>query len=155
MAKIKAKKVLTPGSKAAGEPLISPARGRPPRVEKRATEKNKKKYLARYNRKGNYRTHYQKEDMDAALAAVQNGEMTIREASKEYNVKRTTLQDRLSGKSGDKVGRPTVLLSEEEALLVERIILMGTWGFPLNKMDVAYLIQTYLNQLGRTTRYKK
>jgi hypothetical protein len=103
---------------------------------------------------GNYKTRYQKEDLDAALAAVERGEMSIRAAVKEFGVPRTTLQDRISGKSGDAVGRPTVLLAEEEVLLVERIILMGTWGFPLNKHDVASLIQAYLNHQGKTTRYK-
>ena len=155
MAKIKARKVYTPGSKKKFGPLISPGRGRPAKVGNKTVEKRNKKYLARYSRVGNYKTHYEKEDMEAALSAVRNGEMSIRAAVKEFGVKRTTLQDRLSGKSGETVGRPTVLLAEEEALIVERIILMGTWGFPLNKLDVAHLIQAYLNMQGKTTRYKK
>ena len=155
MAKIKARKVYTPGSKKKFGPLISPGRGRPAKVGNKTVEKKNKKYLARYSRVGNYKTHYEKEDMEAALSAVRNGEMSIRAAVKEFGVKRTTLQDRLSGKSGETVGRPTVLLAEEEALIVERIILMGTWGFPLNKLDVAHLIQAYLNMQGKTTRYKK
>jgi hypothetical protein len=155
MAKIKARKVYTPGSKKKFGPLISPGRGRPAKVGNKTVEKKNKKYRARYSRVGNYKTHYEKEDMEAALSAVRNGEMSIRAAVKEFGVKRTTLQDRLSGKSGETVGRPTVLLAEEEALIVERIILMGTWGFPLNKLDVAHLIQAYLNMQGKTTRYKK
>lgn len=155
MAKIKARKVYTPGSKKKFGPLISPGRGRPAKVGNKTAEKRSRKYLARYSRVGNYKTHYEKEDMEAALSAVRNGEMSIRAAVKEFGVKRTTLQDRLSGKSGETVGRPTVLLAEEEALIVERIILMGTWGFPLNKLDVAHLIQAYLNMQGKTTRYKK
>jgi len=154
MGKIKARKVFTPGTKKKFGPLISPGRGRPAKVGNKTVEKLSKKYLARYSRVGNYRTHYMKEDMEAAISAVKNGDMSIRAACKEFGVKRTTLQDRMSGKSGESVGRPTVLLADEEALLVERIILMGTWGFPLNKQDVAHLIQAYLNIQGKTTRYK-
>ncbi len=152
MPKINAIKVSTPGSQGK---LVSPGRGRPPNVEKNKEKVKKKKKVARYSRKGNYRNKYRPEDMLAAIQAVKNGEMSSREAARQFEVPRTSLQDRLSGKSGDKVGRPTELLSEEETLLVERILLMGTWGFPLSRMDLARLIQAYLNSKGKTTRNVK
>ena len=53
MAKIKARKVYTPGSKKKFGPLISPGRGRPAKVGNKTVEKRNKKYLARYSRVGN------------------------------------------------------------------------------------------------------
>ena len=47
--------------------------------------------------------------------------MSLRDAEKEYGVPKTTLIDRLAGRSGNKLGRSTVLSEEEEEFLVERI----------------------------------
>ena len=50
------------------------------------------------------------------------------------------------------MGRSTELSEEEEELTVERVLLMGTWGFPLNNRDLGQLIKDYLDRQGRTTR---
>jgi hypothetical protein len=48
-----------------------------------------------------------------------------------------------------------VLSEEEESIIVERLKLMGTWGFPLTSRDLCAIIKAYLDELGRTTRNKK
>jgi helix-turn-helix, Psq domain len=135
MGKAKAKK----GTK------LSPGRGRP---KKDRREENLK-------RKDNYRSKYSQEDFQKAFRAVQEKRMSAREAEKHYNVPRNTLGDRVRGQRGPAVGRPTVLSAVEEEMIVERLLLMGNWGFPLSRNDLRYLIQSYLNSIGKTTRNVK
>ena len=131
MAKIKANKVMTPGSK-----------GRPRKLKEKKGSK----------RLGNYRSKYTEETFLKALQAVKDKRMTLRDAQKEYGVPKTTLIDRLAGKRGAKLGRTTVLSEEEEEYLVERILVMGEWGFPLAKRDLTQIVKDYLDRQGRTTR---
>jgi len=59
---------------------------------------------------------------------------------------------RLAGRRGDKLGRSTVLTKEEVEFPVERILVMGEWGFPHGKRDLTNIIKDYLDHQGRTTR---
>ena len=131
MAKIKANKVMTPGSK-----------GRPRKLKEKKGSK----------RLGNYRSKYTEETFLKALKAVKDKRMSLRDAQKEYGVPKTTLIDRLAGRRGDKLGRSTVLSKEEVEFLVERILVMGEWGFPLAKRDLTQIVEDYLDRQGRTTR---
>ena len=121
---------------------ISPARGRP-----------KKKIRKGTARKNNYRTSYNSEDMARAVAQVKKQKMSVREAALEYGVKRSTLHDIVRGKVAEGVGRPTVLDKEEEKLIVERLLLMSEWGFPMTCKELRHLIKAYLDGLGKTTRF--
>lgn len=135
------RKVATPGSK--------------PVPTGRSPGRPKKKKMISSSRKGNYRHKYNPEDFLCALKAVQEKRMTLGEASKHYGVPKTTLHDRLRGKAGDNLGRPTELSEEEEEQLEEVLVELGTWGFPLTAKDLTHFIMEYLNQLGRTTRHVK
>ena len=67
----KPRQVYTPGSQ-------PPKKGRPPAkkiVSKTGT-----------SRKGNYRSRYTQEDFLRALTSVKNGEMSVRAASREFDV---------------------------------------------------------------------
>jgi hypothetical protein len=130
MAKIKAVKVMTPGSV-----------GRP---RKKLKEKKGIKRL------GNYRNKYTEETFLKALQAEQR--MSLRDAEKEYRDPETMLIDRLAGRRGDKLGCSTVLSKEEEEFLVERIPVMGELGFPLGKRDLTHIVKDYLDRQGRTTK---
>lgn len=133
MAKIK--KVYTPGS-------------RPPGRPKKVILKKKGSA-----RKGNYRNGWNEEAMNKAIRQVQSHKMSVREAALEYGVKKSTLQDRVREKVTDKLGRPTVLEREEEIILVERLVLMARWGFPLTCKDLRMLVKEYLDSTGRKTRF--
>ena len=63
--------------------------------------------------------------MESAIQAVEAG-MTVRKAALKYQVPRSTLHDRVHNGASSTVGRPTTLSNEEEAIIVERSILMGT-----------------------------
>ncbi len=63
---------------------------------------------------------YTEEQMLVAVDAVQKG-MSVRNASQEFNIPKSTLMDRCSNRHKAKDGRPTVLIEEEETLIVERL----------------------------------
>lgn len=90
--------------------------------------------------------------MQLAINSVKNEELSLRQAAKNYGVPLSTLSDRCSTRGG-KIGRPTVLSEEEEDMVVERIILMGDWGFPLTKVDLKKIIREYLVATDRVTRF--
>lgn len=137
----KAHKVYTPGSQPKGHKRASSSsgRGRP-----------KKKALGRPVK---YRGRYSQENLSQAVAEVQNKTMTLGEASKHFQVPKTTLHNRVKETVSDQMGRPTELSQEEEKILVERVLLLGNWGFPLTKRDLCQLIKKYLDSMGRTTRF--
>jgi hypothetical protein len=85
------------------------------------------------------------------IQAVKDKEMSCRGAAKHFRVPFATLRDRVAGTSGGDVGRPTELMKEEEAIIVDRVILMGTWEFPLSRQDLSHIIKRYMDRLGRTT----
>lgn len=91
--------------------------------------------------------------MVAALKAVEEKKMGIQKAAKEFKVPKSTLSDLASGATKTILGRPTVLSQQEEEVIVERLILLSSWGFPLGKQDLCVLVQEYLESQGRTTRF--
>ena len=58
--------------------------------------------------------------LDQAIKAVEEG-MSTRLAAKHFKVPRSTIQDRMSGSSSGKLGRPPVLSELEEKIVAERV----------------------------------
>ena len=100
---------------------------------------------------------YEESKVDEAVDAVRTGNMSQRVAAVEFNIPRTTLKRRLNeGKPKNKPGRPPVLTEEVEAVLLQRIELMCTWGFPLDGEDLRYLVKAYLDKNDiEECRFKK
>ncbi len=44
------------------------------------------------------------------------------------------------------------LVQLEETILVERLLVLGEWVFPLTKINVCNLVKMYQDRLGRTSR---
>uniref|UniRef100_A0A1B0CYG9 Uncharacterized protein n=1 Tax=Phlebotomus papatasi TaxID=29031 RepID=A0A1B0CYG9_PHLPP len=78
---------------------------------------------------------YDRTGLEKALAAVRNGTHSIRGASKAFHVPKTTLIDKLSGKSPEKRwnGGHTLLAQDEEEVIVKWIIESANNGQPVTK----------------------
>lgn len=102
-----------------------------------------------------YRT-YSPTKLEAAVNMVENGSMSKRKASLIYGVPRSTLIDKLSGRTelGVNPGRKTVLSSAEEATLVEYCKLMASTGYPLRRHELLSEVKKVLDHDGRTTPFK-
>ena len=62
---------------------------------------------------------YSEDAMKAAIHDVLNNKLSKSAASKKYNIPRSTLKDRISGKYEEGRGRSPFLTKEEENALVE------------------------------------
>ena len=81
---------------------------------------------------------YSTESMDSALKEVREGRLTCNAASKTYNVPRTTLRDKVAGKSPEerRMGPSPVLTKAEEDSLATFCIKLLKFGFPINCDDL-------------------
>ncbi|KAJ4440873.1 hypothetical protein ANN_10720 [Periplaneta americana] len=66
--------------------------------------------------------------------------MSVLQASQQYSVSYTTLNDTLHNRHPLSYGRQTVLNTEEDKDLVAGIMLCATWGFPLRASDVSDIV---------------
>ena len=69
---------------------------------------------------------WNEENMSAAIAAVENGELNQYKAAKLHNIPRQTLHDRLNKhlSEGTKAGRPPRLSRDEECEIVETCLII-------------------------------
>lgn len=98
-------------------------------------------------RKDNYMSRYTKEDLEAAYIKVTEEGWTKARAAREFGVPRITLVDKLSGKhQTGKIGRPPVLSSCEERVLVDLLVLMGEFNYPVTKRHLRDMVKGYLDR---------
>ena len=91
--------------------------------------------MVRNYQKKEVRSKWKADDMMAATEAVHNAQMTLSGAAKHFGVPRETLRRRVTGKvsMNARIGRPTVLMKEEEDEIVETCQVFAEWGFGLKK----------------------
>ena len=95
------------------------------------------------------------DDMMAAMEAVSSGKVTITAASREFNVPRKTLDDRVKGRvtHGKKPGVSTVLTTKEEESLAKYLIYMVERDFPLTRTMVKAFGRAIPKCSGRHNRF--
>ena len=98
---------------------------------------------------------YTKEILDEYVRRVKSGNLTQRDAEKEYNKPRSTIKNQLAGKHPKPVGRPPVQSYDEERLILNRVQLMCDYGFPATPQDVRHYIKCYLDTKNRTVEQSK
>ena len=98
---------------------------------------------------------YTKEMLEECVQRVKSGNLTQRDAEKEYNISRSIIKNKLSGKHPKPVGRPPVLSFDEERLILNRVQLMCDYGFPVTPQDVRHYIKCYLDTKNRTVEQFK
>ena len=98
---------------------------------------------------------YTKEILEECVRRVKSGNLTQRDAEKEYNITRSTIKNKLSGKHPKRVGQPPVLSFDEERLILNRVQLVCDYGFPATPQVVRYYIKCYLDTKNRTVEQFK
>ena len=95
---------------------------------------------------------YDPASLNDAIGRVKDGQ-SLCCASKQTGVPKTTLLRHCRIDGLIKMGRPRVLNDDEELRLVEVIIYLSKVALPLDSIDIRRLVQHYLNNLGRETRW--
>ena len=95
------------------------------------------------------------DSMVHAMEAVRSGKMGQNQAAKTYDVPRTTLKDRLSGrvKHGKKSGPEPYLTTEEEAELAEFLKQCARMGHGKTKKELFSIVQRSLIKKGRSLEH--
>ncbi|KAL5493432.1 hypothetical protein EMCRGX_G014613 [Ephydatia muelleri] len=93
--------------------------------------------------------------MVLALKEVRDGHMSRNAASKAFGVPRSTLCDKLDGKTPEdrRMGPPSVLTKAEEAMLANFCIKYLKCGFPINREDLFDIVQRIIQVDGRQTPF--
>lgn len=86
--------------------------------------------------------------INEAKVAVQEG-LSIRAASTKFGVAYSVLQRRLKNPDTKTPGGQTTLSLEEEAILVERIVLCAEWGYPIDSYDLRLIVKGFLDRRGK------
>lgn len=88
-----------------------------------------------------------------AMNDVRLGGLSIRKSAKKWEIKRTTLQDRLSGRveTNRRKGPPPILTKQEENQFADWLIVMANRGFGMSKESNT--LNTFLDKDGRTTPF--
>ena len=89
-------------------------------------------------------------DIEKALEEVRSKKLSIRAASKKYQIPKSNLSDHVCGKHPGKHGARTVFNEEEEAIICANLAKVSEWGFPFTKFDLRILAKQYLDKAGRS-----
>ncbi|KAG5866518.1 hypothetical protein JTB14_016372 [Gonioctena quinquepunctata] len=99
------------------------------------------------------RFQYSPEEVDQALRAIGNG-MSVLKASKDFQVPRKTLRNKLSGKypieSPRHCGPDSILGKENEKLLVDWLVNCARMGFPINKEGLLHSVKKLVKSNMKT-----
>ena len=85
--------------------------------------------------------------LQQAMSELNQGK-SQRYVAKKYNISRGTLQNRVAGRHSTKPGHPPVLAEQEEDSIVEHLLKLSDWGFPIDKTDLRMLFKAYLDKAG-------
>ena len=99
---------------------------------------------------------YDRNTLENALQAIKERHMSIKGASKEFGVPRSTLTDHVHGRSNLAVrpGRKRSVPEEIENEIVDKAIAAAEAGFPLTKRTFLIKIGTIVKQLKLKTMFK-
>ena len=101
-------------------------------------------------KKGSYK-QWSEVSMSAAVKAVVQDGISVRRASELYNIPRSTLADRVTGRvlPGAKSGPPKILTDEEEEELVSFLCRLSDIGYPKTRRQVVNLVNQIAISRGR------
>ena len=144
--KVPSGKQPMPGSASGGTPGTTPG---PPTKPNKPKRGRPKVILTSRKMEHGYRSGYNEEDMLKAINMVIEQGFSIRQAAEECNVPKSTLSDSVSRRHDRILGRPKALSDAEEKIIKERLLLLGTWGYPVTKEELRRLVKDYLDRVGK------
>lgn len=99
--------------------------------------------------------NYSTQDLEKAVSAVRAG-MSVRKASMEYSVPKTTIHDHVSGKiePGAKPGKPPAIPNEIEAKVVKSALEAADMGFGISRGMLKAKTGQLVNRLKLPTPFK-
>lgn len=95
-----------------------------------------------------YRRNYSLDNLELALGAVINDQLSFTQAAERYGVPKTTLYRKYRGLNSDRMGRPPVIPINEEKKLVEAMSIAADFGYPFTSKLIKEFMQQYLNRQG-------
>ena len=91
-----------------------------------------------------------KEALVDAVTAVRGG-MSIRQASEEFDVRKSTLHDRVKNIHAKEPGRPWELDVAMEKTLTELVDIIVEWGCPLGGFEIKMMAKNFLDTKGEVS----
>jgi hypothetical protein len=98
---------------------------------------------------------YDVKKLPLALKAIHEGNMSIRKASQNFNIPKSTLHRHSHGKCSTQLGHPTLFSAEEENRLIDAACVLSNHGLPPNRMDFRKMARALFDSLGRKTHFPK
>lgn len=97
---------------------------------------------------------YTDDDVQKALEDIKNG-AKIQSTAKKHGIPRSTLSDKVSGKSPRvrKMGPETILSIEEENVLERWVLHLAAAGFPVSKDQLLDRVQELFKKTGKVTPF--
>lgn len=87
---------------------------------------------------------YTQEQLSKCLDMVNVGRLTVTEASRAFQIPRSTIYSKLTGAHRRITGHPKIFSEEEEKSFVNHLTVLADWGFPIGLADFRVTVQRYL-----------
>lgn len=99
---------------------------------------------------------YTPEDLAAALDEIKDKKMSVYKAAQVYHIPEQTLRNKIKNiyTQQDAPGKPTVLTTTEEDLLVKWVKRLADTGFPITKHQLIFSVTKLVKELGRENTFK-
>ncbi|XP_072934902.1 uncharacterized protein [Epargyreus clarus] len=98
--------------------------------------------------------NYSEEMLVLACEAVQSGQISSRDAEKQFGIPRRTIVNKIKQVHTKSVGHPTALSAEEEDKIVKVLQASSSFGSPVTKLDLKLLVHEYLKKNSREHTFK-
>lgn len=113
--------------------------------------------MRNYKRKSDRATKYTAEVLQRVVEDVSKGVITIRGASKTYNIPTTTIRDHVKKKRGLKscnMGRSPAIPVDLEVKLADGIKSLEKWGFGLSRYEIMEIVRIFVEENNLKTPFK-
>ena len=108
-----------------------------------------------YQHRSSQKNKWSNDQLQAALKAVQEGELKPHRAAVQYGIPPSTLYDHLKGKSKKRYGGPpTVLTCAEEKEIATACEVLQQFGYPLTTNLVGAIVRDYVTAAERPTLFR-